>query len=483
MTNWIRNTWGKLRKSSDPVSLDGLAVITPARDITHRQLARDIAAARQLLRVKLPSTAKKITLAPDLHGYLAWLLRVASLVERKQLVQMTERTPPQDGAFHIAPPMVPAEEYVLPVAFGDLKDMRGVVETLPVWSLLAELSDIDDCVVTIYTSGSTGAPKGVGLSGKLLTRRMGYGASVYRFQPSDIFLCKMGPDTVGGFYLPLEAWKAGAALVIEPVDKTTQSSSDRIAYRSTVVMASTAAFNTDFKIGRPWSGLEDRRVYLAGSRVQTALVEKVGTFIGRDINVVYGSTECGASAYMSASRVAENAALVGTIMPGTEIKILDSEGKGQALAVPGEIAIRAEWGVKQYQGDVSPKAFRDGWFFPGDLGYVNEHGDLFVTGRTVETLNYSGEKFLASDLETRIVALVGVDDAFVTVVNHNNTERLIIMVATSLDPTSLRKPISACLDRSFAYTLVPVSHIPRNHMGKLERQKLTESLAKNLTLK
>ena len=153
------------------------------------------------------------------------------------------------------------------------------------------------------------------------------------------------------------------------------------------------------------------------------------------------------------------------------------------MAVPGEIAIRAEWGVKQYQGDVSPKAFRDGWFFPGDLGYVNEHGDLFVTGRTVETLNYGGEKFLASDLETRIVALVGVDDAFVTVVNHNNTERLIIMVATSLDPTSLRKPISACLDRSFAYTLVPVSHIPRNHMGKLERQKLTESLAKNLTLR
>ena len=67
MTNWIRNTWGKLRKSSDPVSLDGLAVITPARDITHRQLARDIAAARQLLRVKLPSTAKKITLAPNLE--------------------------------------------------------------------------------------------------------------------------------------------------------------------------------------------------------------------------------------------------------------------------------------------------------------------------------------------------------------------------------------------------------------------------------
>lgn len=346
MKNWIRNTWGKMRKSKPP-SLDGVAVITPARDITHRQLARDIAAARQLLRVKLPSTANKVTLAPNLHGYLGWLLRVASLVERKQQVQMSQRTPAQGGSFHIVPPTTPAGEGVLPVAFSDLKPMQGVVEPTPVWTLLAELDDIDDTVVTIYTSGSTGKPKGVALSGKHITKRMGYGATVYGFQSSDVFLCKMGPDTVGGFYLPLEAWKAGAALVIEPNNNKTQQSNDRVAYRSTVVMASTAAFNADFKAGHPWPGLEDRRVYLAGSRVQKTLADKVGTFIGRDINVVYGSTECGASAYMSANRLSENVALVGSVIPGTEIKILDSEGNVQSSDVPGEIAIRAKWGVTQ----------------------------------------------------------------------------------------------------------------------------------------
>jgi fatty-acyl-CoA synthase len=171
------------------------------------------------------------------------------------------------------------------------------------------------------------------------------------------------------------------------------------------------------------------------------------------------------------------------VLSGAEVAILDDMGEPLEFGTQGKVAIRSPWAVSAYEGDISGGAFEGDWFFPGDLGVLTQEGDLRITGRTIETLNFGGEKFIASDLETKILDLPGVRDAFVTLVRHQNRERLVVMVVSDETPETLSPAVKGTFHTNLAFTLVPVEQIPRNHMGKLNRPALTVSIEQNLRVR
>ena len=66
-----------------------------------------------------------------------------------------------------------------------------------------------------------------------------------------------------------------------------------------------------------------------------------------------------------------------------------------------------------YEGASAPTSdahFRDGWFYPGDVGRLYEDGLLAIDGRTGDTLNVGGWKVGAVDLEARVAELPHVRD-------------------------------------------------------------------------
>ncbi len=97
----------------------------------------------------------------------------------------------------------------------------------------------------------------------------------------------------------------------------------------------------------------------------------------------------------------------GAILPGVEVKIVDSEGCSLPVEVPGEIVVRGENVMQGYWNNPAATAdvLRDGWLHTGDRGYLDEDRFLYVLGREKSLLiGDDGEKFSPECIEETVVA-------------------------------------------------------------------------------
>jgi len=129
--------------------------------------------------------------------------------------------------------------------------------------------------------------------------------------------------------------------------------------------------------------------------------------------------------------------------------------------------------------DADAKALRDGWYFTGDMGYLDEAGDLFVAGRVDDMIISGGENIHPVEVEevvarhprVRDVAVVGEPD-------DRWGERVVAFVvpsdarltADALDRYCLDSPALANFKRP--RRIVFVESIPRTASGKITRHAL-----------
>lgn len=96
------------------------------------------------------------------------------------------------------------------------------------------------------------------------------------------------------------------------------------------------------------------------------------------------------------------------ITAGPEMKILDHNFLTVASGSVGHICVRGPPlfpGYLQPDGTIDTSAFNeDGWFDTGDLGYMDEDGYLFITGRSKEVINRGGELISPFEVENAIIA-------------------------------------------------------------------------------
>ncbi len=95
--------------------------------------------------------------------------------------------------------------------------------------------------------------------------------------------------------------------------------------------------------------------------------------------------------------------------------IFDENERALGSCIPGEIRVK---GVTIFEGyENAPlensKAFIDGWFRTGDLGYIDSDGYLFLTGRRKEQINKGGRKIAPAEIDAALASHQGVEDAMV----------------------------------------------------------------------
>jgi non-ribosomal peptide synthetase component E (peptide arylation enzyme) len=117
----------------------------------------------------------------------------------------------------------------------------------------------------------------------------------------------------------------------------------------------------------------------------------------------YGSMDCGASTSNSADDPAEVRWLsVGKPSKFDEIKLVDDEGKEVPRGEPGEIWFRARSGASGYFKDpegTSKTWGKEGWFPMGDLGRLDEKGNLFIVGRKKDMIIRGGQNIYPAEVE------------------------------------------------------------------------------------
>jgi acyl-CoA synthetase (AMP-forming)/AMP-acid ligase II len=95
------------------------------------------------------------------------------------------------------------------------------------------------------------------------------------------------------------------------------------------------------------------------------------------------------------------------------LTIRDEDGRVLRNGETGEIVVKGETVFYGYEGapEENEAAFTDGWFRTGDMGYIDDDGYLFLTGRKKELINKGGEKISPVEIDTVLCSHPRVRDA------------------------------------------------------------------------
>jgi acyl-coenzyme A synthetase/AMP-(fatty) acid ligase len=117
----------------------------------------------------------------------------------------------------------------------------------------------------------------------------------------------------------------------------------------------------------------------------------------------YGSTETGAIVARPQPMTVENDSL-GRAMAGVRLAILDERGSPLPAGVAGQVAVQTAALFRGYLGQ-GPPPLCDGWWLMGDLGRLDEEGNLTLLGRMDNVLQRNGKKISAEALELILASM------------------------------------------------------------------------------
>jgi acyl-CoA synthetase (AMP-forming)/AMP-acid ligase II/thioesterase domain-containing protein len=236
--------------------------------------------------------------------------------------------------------------------------------------------------------------------------------------------------------------------------------------------------------GKPPAAFHSLRfVTSTGAPMAPGLHAELERALGVPVVDGYGLTEAGRVTVTPLDPARRKPGSVGECV-GPKIAILGSDGAFLGPGQEGEIVLRGPMVTSGYAHDpeANRRAFLDGWFRTGDLGYRDEDGFLFVVGRLKEMINRGAEKILPYEIEQVLSRHPGVREAAVFGYPHS---RLGEDVGAAVVPWPEHAPTAPGLRRFAAADLaefkiprriVFVSEIPKTRTGKPQRARMAELL-------
>jgi fatty-acyl-CoA synthase len=212
--------------------------------------------------------------------------------------------------------------------------------------------------------------------------------------------------------------------------------------------------------------------------VVTAFMDEFGDVIVNN----YNATEAGliASATPEDLRAAPDTA--GKPAPGTEIRILNKDFEQVSTGEVGQIYVRSGTLFEGYTSG-STKDFHEGFMASGDMGYLDEHGRLFVVGRDDEMIVSGGENVYPIEVEKTLAAHPEVAEATVLGVDDEQYgQRLaafvVLTAGASATPDSLKQHVRQNLaNYKVPREILVLDELPRSSTGKILRNELRAKVA------
>lgn len=174
---------------------------------------------------------------------------------------------------------------------------------------------------------------------------------------------------------------------------------------------------------------------------------------------------------------------IGRPLPDVEIKIVDEDGKALPPNKIGEIWARGPRVMTGYWRDEQKTAEAitpDGWLRTGDMGWMDEDGYIYLSGRADDMIIRGGENISPEEVEDVIESHPKVEEAAVIGVPDPEwgQEPRAIVVVKKGETVTAEEIIEHCRSRLAGFkrprSVIFVPSLPRNPMGKLLRKKLRE---------
>ena len=333
----------------------------------------------------------------------------------------------------------------------------------------------------VLTSGSTGTPKAIAISHALEMKR--YERYLFAFGNSFVagsrFFSDMGLGQSTCFRLMVYVLSRGGTFFFPGADPMDSLQTFEL-YKVQGLFASPGGLSGILKFYEANNAFRSGFdvIIAAGSPLSKTLSERVRARLGSNLVFFYGAAEIAAIAAAPAHAVAEVPGAVGHVFPGVTLEIVDESGRALRLGQEGSLRVRSPTMVDGYLGDPEQTraSFRDGYFHPGDLGYLTQDGMLVISGREKEVLNLGGAKIRPQLVEDVLSAFGSVDQAAVVGIPNNlGVDELwaLIVPRSPLDEPALRAHCQQRLAPPFwPVRFVTVDALPRNERGKIDRPRL-----------
>ncbi len=268
--------------------------------------------------------------------------------------------------------------------------------------------DESDLAGLFYTGGTTGQSKGVMLSHRNLVSNTFHWLAMVPQDERDIFLV-MAPlfHAAGSNSVLGSIWTTGAQVILQafvPGDALDLIEKHRVTL--TLGVPAMLAAIAEEQHANPRKVESVRFIAHGGSPIATEVVRRTcAAFPDAEMCEVYGATEL--SPLATILRHEETlldqpvARSCGQSLPGTEIRILDSEGQEMPAGEVGEITVSGPNVMMGYwnKEEQTKSVLKDGGYRTGDLGYMDAQGFVFLVDRTKDMIVTGGENVYSTEVE------------------------------------------------------------------------------------
>lgn len=346
----------------------------------------------------------------------------------------------------------------------------------------------DDDFIQLYTSGTTGHPKGVQLTNANMGSALMQSRDWAGWDENEHVLLCMPLFHIAGVNVGLIGLCAGAKVTVLPeVDPAEILRLIEVEKVSVLFMVPAVIL---FIMQQPNIGEVDvssvQQVIYGASPIAEELLVQAAQKFQCDFVQVYGLTEttgCGTNLKPEDHAPERNKLRsCGKPNKGVEIRIVNENGEDVAQGEVGEIIMRAPSNMKGYwaKPEATADAVRDGWFYSGDAGFLDDEGYVFIHDRVKDMIVSGGENVYPAEVENALFAHPQIADvAVIGVPDEKWGEAVKACVVpeagADLSPDDI---IAFARERIAGYKLPKsvdfVEALPRNPSGKILRRELRD---------
>ncbi|NQZ30915.1 MAG: malonyl-CoA synthase [Oceanospirillaceae bacterium] len=346
----------------------------------------------------------------------------------------------------------------------------------------------DDLAAILYTSGTTGRSKGAMLSHRNLWSNSSTLRDTWHFTPQDKLIHALPIFHTHGLFVAINVTLAtGSSLIfmqgfniddiITAMPKATVLMGVPTFY---VRLLKHTQIEADF--------VKKMRLFISGSAPLLAETHQSWSkATGHDILERYGMTETN----MNTSNPYHAQRCPGTVglpLPGVEVRVCDAQT--QQLLAPNSIGSIEVRGPNVFSGywnmpDKTKQELRDnGFFITGDLGIIDDKGYISIIGRSKDLIITGGYNVYPKEIEILIDDIAGVlESAVIGLAHADFGESVCAVIVRQGDNAISADDIKHTLSGHLAKYKQPkqiffVDELPRNAMGKVQKNSLRESFDK-----
>ena len=337
--------------------------------------------------------------------------------------------------------------------------------------------------IIILTSGTTGTPKGANRSTPPTLAPVGGILSHVPFKAGEVTSLPSPMFHALGYLHATLAMFLGSTLVLRRKFKPPLVLEDIEKHQATAMVVVPVMLSRILDAVEKMETKPDlsslRIVFVSGSQLGAELASRALKDLGPVIYNMYGSTEIAFATIAGPKDLEKNSATVGPVVKGVKVKIIDDNGKELPQGEVGRIFVGNTFPFQGYTGG-GGKQIIDGLLSSGDVGYFDEQGLLYVSGRDDEMIVSGGENVFPAEVEDLIsghpevveATAIGVDD-------KEYGARLRAFVVKKQDASIDEDAIKHYVREHLARYKVPrevifLEELPRNPTGKILKRELRE---------